>query len=48
MRICLRMRLMAIEVEVKRMAVSVPCGKVSLPKRLTGSMNVDVFFNFLL
>lgn len=45
-RICLRMRLMANDVEVKRM--SVPCGKVSLPWRLTGSMNVIMSFNFLL
>lgn len=46
MRICLRMRLMASEGDVKMENSSTPFGEVSLPRWLTGSMDVDVFFNF--
>lgn len=41
------MRLMASEGEVKRIDAGVPSGKLSFPKWLSGSMDVDVFFNFL-
>jgi len=46
MRICLRTRLMASEGEVKRIDAGVPSGMVSFPKWLSGSMDVNVFFNF--
>lgn len=42
------MRLMAIEVEVKRIAKSLPSIKVTLPEWQADSMNVDVFFNSFL